>query len=100
MKLIELLLFADNGWKPRTDARTDGRMLTIPMSPPDFVGGDKYTGVEKLTSPTHKTMEVSAPYLQNVEGQGKLSQRIKVGQKLSVLFTMVVVYLFWLTNTI
>ena len=51
-------------------------MLTIAMSPPDFVNGDKYTGVEELTSPTHKTMEVSDPYLKNVEGQGKLSQRI------------------------
>ena len=35
-----MITFPDNGQKPRMDGRTDTRMLTIPMSPPDFVSGD------------------------------------------------------------
>ena len=44
-EIIWMITFPDNGQKPRTNGRsdghTDGRTLTIPMSPPDFVDGDK-----------------------------------------------------------
>ena len=47
--VIEWLIFQIMlGNSGRTDARTDGRTLTIPMSPPDFVGGDKKSRYHKL----------------------------------------------------
>ena len=41
LKLIEGLLFQIMVGNPlRTAGRMDGRALTIPMSPPDFIGRD------------------------------------------------------------
>ena len=36
-----VIIFPDNGQKPQAYARTHGWTLTIPMSRPDFGGGDK-----------------------------------------------------------
>ena len=38
-----VITFLDNGRKPQTDGRMDGRTLTIPMYSPDFVGRDNKT---------------------------------------------------------